>query len=325
MRASVIIPTKNPGPAFARVLDAVCSQETEWPYEVIVIDSGSSDGTVEMARARDGVAVIQIPPAEYGHGRTRNLAISKARGEFCALITHDALPVGRNWLREIVAALEADPAIAGAFGPHLAYPEHSVFTKRDLEQHFDSFANMPLVVSRDLDPERYANDLGWRQLLHFYSDNNSCLRRKAWDQIPYPDVDFAEDQIWALKVIEAGWKKAFAPNAAVFHSHEYGVFDHLRRAFDESHAFFRLFGYRLGGGFREAFKSACALAQADWRWGRAHDVPTGHIVRRMAVNAATVIGHSLGSRGTWLPERIKIFLSRDKKLFYSTEHSQPVS
>lgn len=317
MKASIIVPTKNPGSMFIEVLQAIRNQRADWPFEIIVVDSGSTDGTVDEIKRHPEVTLIEIPPNEFGHGRTRNLAISKARGEFCALLTHDARPVDEYWLSHLVAAVEQDSRIAGAFGPHRAYQQHSAFTKRDLENHFSTFERLPFVLSRDTDAERYKSDQGWRQILHFYSDNNSCLRRSVWERIPYPDVEFAEDQIWASQVIEAGWKKAYAPNAAVFHSHEYGPFEQLQRAFDESLAFRTLFGYRLGGRFMRAARSAAALSLADWRWGRAHGVRLAQVARRMCNDVALVAGHSLGARSEWLPKAVKARLSRDKKLFYS--------
>ncbi len=316
-KASVIIPTKNPGPSFPGVLAAVRGQKTAWPFEIVVVDSGSTDGTAEILRRQPNVTLIEIRPSEFGHGRTRNLAISKAKGEFCALLTHDACPFGDSWLAELVGSIEQDPEIAGAFGPHVAYPGHGAFVRRDLERHFDGFANLPWVVSRATDPERYEKDEGWRQILHFFSDNNSCVRRSVWEQIPYPDVDFAEDQIWAKKIIEAGWKKAFSPNATVFHSHDYGFIEQLQRSFDESFAFNRLFGYRLGGGPLEALHSAAGLSLSDWKWGRRNGIRLSEILHRMLKDVATVAGHSLGSRHKYLPEFLRVRLSRDKKLFYS--------
>jgi rhamnosyltransferase len=318
MKASVIIPTKNPGPIFRKVLASVLGQVTSWPFEVIVVDSGSTDGTVQFIREHEQVRLIEIAPEDFGHGRTRNLAIKNAGGAFCALLTHDALPVDENWLANLVSAVEQDERIAGAFGPHQAYPQHGVFTKRDLERHFQGFDRLPPILSRETDLERYQNDQGWRQVLHFYSDNNSCLRRSVWEEIPYPDVDFAEDQIWAQKVIEAGWKKAYARHALVFHSHEYFPAERLQRAFDEALAFRQLFGYRLGGGLIRTLGSAAALSFQDWHWGRAQNVPSREIVRRIFDDFALVAGHSLGARGEWLPQGMRTWLSRDKKLFYST-------
>jgi len=64
-------------------------------------------------------------------------------------------------------------------------------------------------------------NMEWRQMLHFYSDNNSCLRKEVWKEIPYPNVRHGEDQVWGLQVIEAGYEKIYAIDAWVYHSHSY--------------------------------------------------------------------------------------------------------
>ena len=149
---------------------------------------------------------MEISPSEFGHGKTRNLAVSQTTGEYAVLITHDALPYNLHWLAAMVALADSDPRIAGVFGRHCAYPEASPYTKRDLDGHFGNFAGQPVVWLDD--KARYDRDEPYRQRLHFFSDNNALVRRSVWEQIPYPDVDFAEDQIWAQQIIEAGWKRA---------------------------------------------------------------------------------------------------------------------
>jgi rhamnosyltransferase len=317
MKASIVIPTKNPGSIFRRVLEKALTQQAPWPFEIIVVDSGSTDGTAEYAQSKPGVRVIPIPPETFGHGRSRNLAIGHARGEFVALLTHDALPMHDLWLANIVTAVEQHPSIAGAFGRHVAYEHSSPFTKRDLENHFAGFLAHPRIVNRYTDPEKYDRDLGWQQFLHFYSDNNSCLRRAVWERVPYPDVEFAEDQIWAQLVIKAGWSKAYAHDAVVYHSHEYTVIDSLRRAYDESAAFRRLFGYRLGGSPRNMAKSIIGLATRDRAWARENEVPPKNTRKRVMQDVALVIGHGLGSRVDSLPKWVQSRLSRDKRMFRS--------
>ena len=111
MKASVIIPTKNPGDIFHEVLTMVLSQETDFPYEILVIDSGSTDGTIAYIKQHPTVRLHQIEPLEFGHGKTRNQAIAMTSGEFIAMLTHD---VGRSSdearavYDDIIALIEAE-------------------------------------------------------------------------------------------------------------------------------------------------------------------------------------------------------------------------
>ncbi len=315
VKASVVIPTKNAGPLFHKVLDSVLHQQAPWPFEVVVVDSGSTDGTVEFCRAR-AVRLIQIAPEDFGHGRTRNLAVSNARGEFVAVITHDALPATPQWLAHLVAAVEQDPTVAGAFGRHLPYPEADPYTARDLALHFEGFNTRPAVQRMD-DPQRYAQDVGYRQFLHFFSDNNACLRRSVWEQIPYPDVNFAEDQIWAKRIIEAGFAKAYAHDAAVFHSHSYSVIESGRRAFDESAAFDTLFGYNMCPTAGAAMRQTVRGAGRDILWSLGQPRPwrlIGMMARAPFAHAARQLGYLLGRRHRRLPAWLVDRISLDRSL-----------
>lgn len=315
---AVIIPTKNAMPKFVRVLGMVRRQKTPWPFEIVIIDSGSSDGTVQFVKNQDNVRLLQIDPTSFGHGRTRNQAIAECDAKFVALLTHDAEPIDEFWLANLVGAVEQDGRIGGAFGRHIAYPEASPFTKRDLDRHFEGFLKHPLIVHRDLDREKYINDVGWRQLLHFYSDNNSCMRKSVWETIPYPDVEFAEDQIWARDIVEAGFAKAYAPDATVLHSHDYGIQEQIRRAFDESRNFEKYFGYRLSENITSALRSIVgfflhALGDSiDQKFGKINMIDR---VRYFFRKVSLVVGHYLGSRHSIIPDWAARRLSQDNKLF----------
>lgn len=316
IKASVIIPTKNPGGVFRPVLESVLSQLTDWPFEVVVIDSGSRDGTVEFVKSKANVKLIEIPAHEFGHGRSRNFAIANSVGEYAAVITHDAQPVDNHWLQRLVDIAESDARIAGVFGKHIAYPQSSVFTARELELHFTGFNEAPLVHLED--PKRYAEDVGYRQFLHFFSDNNALLRRSVWQTIPYPDVDFAEDQSWAKSIIEAGYYKAYSEAGAVYHSHDYTLFERLQRSFDESYAFKRFFGYILCPNFSSMFKSFLALSRRDVKYARSigmlRRAPL-QVAHAVIDNLMRLLGHYLGSRGERIPKLVRKQISRDKKLF----------
>jgi len=317
MKASIVIPTKNPGHQFQQVLHAVLSQSPDFEYEVLVIDSGSTDGTVDYVRGLSDsrIRLHQIEPSSFGHGRTRNLGVSLTSGEYAVLITHDAMPVNQDWLKNLVATAESDPQIAGVFGRHVAYPNANPFTAHELDIHFSGFDEW--TVSSLEDPERYSRDEGYRQVLHFFSDNNALIRRSVWEVQPYPDVDFAEDQIWAQRIIEAGYKKAYAREAVVMHSHEYGLFERLQRSFDESYAFNRLFGYSLCSGIRSLIISWLALTRRDIAYSINNKLWKSHakfVLLAPVDNFMRLTGYYLGSRGDRLPAGLRQRLSRDKQL-----------
>ncbi len=314
--ASVIIPVKNGGPLLARVLQGVLRQDAPWPFEVLVIDSGSRDGSVETVR-RLGLWVHQIPPSEFGHGRTRNLGVRLTRGEFVVFITQDALPADETWLAELVAGVRANPDVAGAFGPHLPYPEAGPVTARELDAHFAGFGRSTNSVRLD-DPDRYARDPGYRQFLHYFSNNNSCLRRSVWEQISFPEVDFAEDQLWARAVVEAGYAKAYVPTARVYHSHEFGILEGARRAFDEARALKAHFGYDLMPCLSHLGQQWGRITARNARWIWESALPIGSRINRLGRTPFEVLGrlagYYLGGHQDKLPASVTERVSRDKRL-----------
>jgi rhamnosyltransferase len=297
-------------------LEQVLQQETIWPFEVLVVDSGSSDGTLELVRQHPSVRLIEISPSDFGHGKTRNFAAANSSGEFIAMITQDALPINKNWIAEMVLAIEQDTNIAGVFGRHIAHSDASLFTRNELEQHFLGFLSQPLV---ELDDQtRYQKDRGYRQWLYFFSDNNALIRRSVWEKIPYPEVDFAEDQAWARLIIEAGYRKAYAHHAVVAHSHNYGLLERLQRSFDEGYALQRLFGYGGESSFLNAMKSFLAITRRDailaLNASPNFKVGAKNLLRMPFENLMRMLGAYLGAHGKSIPHSVRLFLSRDKKL-----------
>lgn len=228
--ATVVIPTYNGGDLFKTVLDKVLEQDTPWSYEVIVLDSESTDGTAELAKSTPGVTYKKILKSEFSHGGTRNVGVQMAKGEFVAFLTQDAIPTDDMWLYNLVTILEHYPDAAGVFGRHVAHDNASKYTHHELELHFDGFFDKPLYMDCRTPVPAGMSEEQWMGILRFYSDNNSCLRKSIWQQVPYRNVQYGEDQIWADDVIKAGYGKVYAPNATVKHSHDYEVADVYERA-----------------------------------------------------------------------------------------------
>ncbi|HWR39060.1 MAG TPA: glycosyltransferase [Patescibacteria group bacterium] len=263
---SIVIPCKNGEKKIKENLTAIFSQKTQYAFEVIIVDSGSNDNTLRIVRDFP-VRLYQIPPTEFGHGRTRAWAGQQALGRYVVYITQDAVPASESWLEKLVEPFLLDESIMGVFGIHYPYPDCNPFDTRDLKRHFQNFGQDVLIQCLD-EPERYGEDVAYRQWLGFFSDNNACVRKTAFDRYPYPDVNFAEDQVWAKMILEAGYKKAYTPYAPVYHSHNYQPYEYFDRAFDEFQALYHIYQYRPFVSFHSLCRFICAVFWTDVRYLR---------------------------------------------------------
>ena len=293
-KATVFIPTHNGGELFRRVMEKVRAQRTPWRFEICVIDTSSSDGTAEFCQSFGDIVFESIDPSEFGHGRTRNRGVELASGDFVAFLTQDAMPSDEFWLYDLVTSLERHPNGAGAFGRHIPWPDASPFLRNELVRMFDGFDSFPVALSENMDRSGMpaVSDDRWRQILHFYSDNNSCLRKSVWKQIPYPDVEYGEDQLWADSIIKAGYEKIYCRSAAVYHSHSYNVEETFERSKTEAAYFNEFFGYKFGyGNIEQQIRNQ---DEHDIAWGKAHQVDDETIAAQLALNKAKFAGYRAG-------------------------------
>ena len=241
MDVTIVIPTKNAGDILDRTLGMVFAQKTQFSYEVICVDSGSKDDTLNIIQ-KYPCKLVQIAPEEFGHGKTRNFGASQGTGEFIVFITQDAAPASDTWLENFILAMKLDDEIAGGFGIHYPYEDCNALDRVDLVRHFLNFGQDNRIFYID-DMEKYKADNGYMQYLAFFSDNNACLRRSVWEKYPYPDVDFAEDQVWMRHMLEKGYKKVYCPYAPVYHSHNFKLSTFYQRFFDEYRGLYNVYQY----------------------------------------------------------------------------------
>ena len=119
---SIVIPTKNGAATLPALLDSLERQQVGLATELIVVDSGSTDGTVELVRNRVD-RFITIPLGEFDHGLTRNQGIEASRGELVALFVQDAVPASERLLHELTAPLLSDERVAGTFARQVPRPD----------------------------------------------------------------------------------------------------------------------------------------------------------------------------------------------------------
>jgi rhamnosyltransferase len=230
---TIVILTFNGEKYLRQILQMVRSQDYEGPVEVMVIDSGSSDSTLDIVSEFDEVVLKEIPNQEFGHGRTRNLAASLARGRFVVYLTHDAVPASETWLRELLAPFDLDERVVAVMGKQIARPGCFPLLKYEIQGVFSNFG--PDFGTSIFYKDAFAASEGVLGAISFYSDVNSATRRDfVVETIPYRDVRYAEDQLFGRDVIEAGYFKAYAPRGAVEHSNDFTLPEYGKRIFDET-------------------------------------------------------------------------------------------
>lgn len=208
IEVSVVIPAKNEGETIAKCLAAVMNQEPARAIEIIVIDSGSTDNTVDIVRRTQGVKLVQIKSEDFGHGKTRNLGAQKAAGEFIVFLNADAEPVSVHWLEQLIRPLQTDPHLAGVYSRHLPKPGCYAYMIRDL------LTSMP--------PERKIRIEAGPMDFMLFSTVSAAMRRDIWGRFPFePGIVIAEDQEWAKRVLAEGFHILYQPTSLVRHSHNY--------------------------------------------------------------------------------------------------------
>jgi GT2 family glycosyltransferase len=310
---TVAIPTLDGGAGFAHTLEALATQRLE--HELLVCDSGSSDGTVALARAR-GARVIEIEPTAFSHGATRNLLMSEAQGSHVAFLTQDAVPADDGWLQRLTDAFALDADIGLAFGPYRPQPDASPIVARELRDWFArlSPSGAPridrLQASEAALPAR--DMFGPRS---YFTDANGCVARAAWERVPFRSVAYAEDHALAIDMLRAGYAKAYVPAAAVIHSHDYPLTGWLRRSFDEARAIHEVYGYRAPADPTTMLRNLRGNVGADWRAARPHGrwAQISTLPGSTLHHGARIAGGALGARSESLPGGLSRRLSLERR------------
>lgn len=221
---SVVIPTYNAGEEFKTLLEALVHQEQIPELELVIIDSGSTDGTPELAE-QYGAKLIRISQAEFSHSYARNLGAKHASGQYVLFMTQDALPGNTAWMLSMAQPLLRRSAVAVSCREEPRKDcdllgRFSIWTHSDymgvLQE--DRLLKMPAVRSSDeLRKNSQLNDVA------------CMIRRDVFQQFGYRG-DYAEDLDLGLRLIEAGYHLALLASAPVIHSHTRSGYYHLKRS-----------------------------------------------------------------------------------------------
>lgn len=215
---SVVMRCKDEGWAVGETLRMLGEQDFDGEIEVIVIDSGSTDGSLDLIRAARPAKLIEIKPSEYIPGVVMNRGARESSHEWIIYLNADATPVGRDWLKELLIPCLQAPHFGAGFSRQIPRPDCQAVFAHDYDRCFG--------------PERESKDWG-----HFFSMVSSVTRRSVLDKEPFrEDLQYAEDDEWTRRLKEKGYDIIFAGKSVAMHSHNYTLKQCYKRSFGDAKA-----------------------------------------------------------------------------------------
>lgn len=223
---SVVIPTYNAGTQFKRMLKKLNTQKLSGKLEIVVVDSGSSDGTPETAE-RCGAKLYRIPHKDFSHSYARNFGVEKAQGNVILFMTQDALPIGEDWVASMIAPI-VSRKVAAVSARELC-PESTEMFFKISSRSFSAFLGVDREdkFNRLSEGERLnQNELRIRSNL---SDVSCAIDRGVFDKYRYR-YDFAEDLDMGMRLIRDGYTILLSSNIRVLHGHNRKAGYYLKRS-----------------------------------------------------------------------------------------------
>ena len=258
--ASIIIRCYNEREYIGKLLHGIVNQ-TFTDYEIILVDSGSTDGTLEVAEQYPVEEIVYISPEKFSFGRALNYGCEAANGEFCVFISAHCYPKRVDWLKRLLEKFD-DEDVALVYGKQRG-GETTKFSERQIFRRW--------FPGEDID----------YQLTPFANNANAAIRRELWKEYSYnEDLTGLEDLDWGRRVKEDGYEISYASDAEIIHVHDETprqIYNRYRREAiahkqiipDQSFSF-RDF---LGGFVRNTFADYRAAVRRDKLWGNVRSIP----------------------------------------------------
>ena len=211
MNCSIIIRAYNEEKHIRRLLEGIRHQTLK-DVETILVDSGSTDSTVEIAESY-GAHIVRIPAEEFTFGRSLNYGIREATSEFIVIASAHVYPVYPDWLAALLHPL-FDGQVALSYGKQRA-PRSAKFSEKQIFHQW------------------YPEQNKLHQATAFCNNANAAIRRSLWRRNPYDEtLTGLEDLAWAKWAKEQGFEISYVAEAEIIHTHEEtprGVFNRYRR------------------------------------------------------------------------------------------------
>ncbi len=224
---SVVIPTLNAGQEFGWLLQKLFAQKGIGRIEVVVVDSGSKDGTVSTAK-NAGCVVVEILPSEFSHSYARNRGADAASGDYLLFMVQDAYPIGDRWMAGMVQFLRdhAEDKVVAASCAEYSRTDSDVMYDSMIHTHYQFLGCLDYDRIGELRDSGHASLRSQGQL----SDVSCMIGRDVFQQYRYRG-DYAEDLDLGIRLIQDGYRVAMLASVKVIHSHNRPAYYHLKRSF----------------------------------------------------------------------------------------------
>lgn len=222
VRVSVIIPTYNAGADIRELLAALKGQAGIGEVEIIVVDSGSTDQTVEECQYA-GVRIVSIDHEDFSHSYARNLGADKASGDYLLFMTQDALPTDSSWLYRLMSVVIDGKAVAVS-------PVETDDGRGDLKYRTDIWNHIRyLGLDRGDRLTSYSDDMSDHEMRRNaqLTDVTNLISKKIFDKYKF-EGDYAEDLRLGLALIKDGYSLAQVSSVKVRHAHNRSA-EYIRR------------------------------------------------------------------------------------------------
>ncbi len=231
-KISVIIPTKNAGDDFEYTLRKMSKQEGVREIELIIIDSGSRDRTVDIAREFTE-NVFQIVPDDFHHARTRNFGAEMATGDFLVFTVQDAIPVGSQWLYKLISPL-SQGLVSAVSARQIPRSDSDFFAVWSYWNHDLRYLGNDRDRVSHISPDAFQK-LGIQEKRSLASLDNVCLgiAKKTFDLYLFHS-EYAEDFELGVRLISEGHPLMFQSSNAVIHSHNQPPLYYFKRSYADT-------------------------------------------------------------------------------------------
>lgn len=228
---SVVIPTYNAGKQFRLMLERLRSQKHIKNVEIVVVDSGSKDSTINLCQ-KYKVVLKQIDQSEFSHSYARNLGAKIARGDILLFMTQDALPLDEEWMYQMILPIIKGEVVATSCKEQC--PEGT-----DLYYRISSWYHAQYIgVDKGNQINKYCetDNVDILRRKGSLNDVSTAIHAKIFDRNLYRH-SYAEDLDMGIRLLKSGYQIALLGSTSVIHAHNRTAGYYLKRAFVEKMSF----------------------------------------------------------------------------------------